>query len=560
MKNLALKNSITVYVFACTGFFYTTFLHADAPPLPPAFGSAQDVHTQSNQRAKASVPPASFTPKKEIASSMQNKESVSDVSSIGVTKTADTVPSVPTAGFDPAPAQSFGDNDSALQDKKVATQTSATKSTSLSVAQQEPFVPKSFSSQSFTEKVTPKDDDEGAVNTSVQHNVLVPSDVQHKVISSGIDFSSEQDEAAQKMDEENDALVDTFDITTGGNWVLKRVWWEKTEDVYEKIKDVFSSVMGLRSYFIKQRNDFDREADIFYGEMGIDQSPLQNLIHQAQDLMQKEKEEQGYLDKKERAFVDKLAGKERTLEQLKLDIKGIQELDQKIDEALDTLFHQIDTCNDYEQKAWNNFKEIARELNDKKARVLYYDTETVYKDCLKIEEYIKHPFTAYFNEIVESAKEHMQKIAQQMNGLKKEGIDLVKEAQELEKDEVVPDKQKDTQQAKQKRSDKSWYIHIYEYVKDTWNSFFSDAQKIITHPQKTLKKEEQSIEQVYEDDKQAITKEFEHDKDAQEHKTASHAKPMQHHVTEQSTHHHENNSLLDHAKEADKKKSIKLAQ
>jgi len=224
-----------------------------------------------------------------------------------------------------------------------------------------------------------------------------------KVISSGVGFA-DVDEQAEK----NDDLVDTFNITTGGNWVLKRVWWEKTETMYEKIKDVFNKVMDSRTQFVKKRNDLDRELDIFYGEMGVDQGPLQNLIHQAQNLMDKEKKEQGYLDKKERAFVAKLAGKERTLEQLKLDIKGIQELDHKIDEALDTLFQQIDTCNDYEQKAWENFKEIARELDDKQARVLYYHTETLHKDCLKIQTYINTPFTSYFDEIVESAKEHMQ--------------------------------------------------------------------------------------------------------------------------------------------------------
>src|SRR3989338_8245240 len=116
--------------------------------------------------------------------------------------------------------------------------------------------------------------------------------------------------------------------------------------------------------------------------------------------MEKEKSEQGYLDKKEQAFVQKLSGKERDLEQLKLDIKAIQEVDAKVDEALDTLFKQIDVCNQYEQKAWDNFKEIARELDDKEALKLYYATEGLYKDVQKVQAYLSGTFSEYFTQLI----------------------------------------------------------------------------------------------------------------------------------------------------------------
>lgn len=274
-------------------------------------------------------------------------------------------------------------------------------------------------------------------------------------VVSGIDTDFRQQESI-------DHAVDTINAKSGGNWLLKRVWWEKTEEIYEQIKEVFNRVMDTRMRFISDYNKLNRSLDIFYNEVGIEQGPLRDLLSHAQDLMDKEAKEQGYLNKKEQAFVFKLKGKERDLEQLKLDVKAIQELDAKLDEAFEMLFKQIDVCNQYEQKAWDNFKEIARELNDKEARKLYYDTEGLYNDIKKVSEYISGAFASYFDQTIQSAHDHTSKISSQMNALKNEGVDLVKQAEILEKDEV-PEAKKTVKQTKQKLQPKGWWYKLGEH-------------------------------------------------------------------------------------------------
>lgn len=266
-----------------------------------------------------------------------------------------------------------------------------------------------------------------------------------------------------KTQETIDNAVDTINAKSGGNWLLKRVWWEKTEEIYEQIKEVFNRVMDTRMRFISDYNKLNRSLDIFYSEVGIEQGPLRDLLSHAQDLINKEEKEQGYLNKREQAFVFKLKGKERDLEQLKLDVKAIQELDAKLDEAFEVLFKQIDVCNQYEQKAWDNFKEIARELNDKEARKLYYDTEGLYKDIKKVSGYISGEFASYFDQTIQSAHDHTSKISAQMNTLKNEGIDLVKQAEILEKDEE-PAPKKTTKKVKQKAVSNGWWYKLGEHV------------------------------------------------------------------------------------------------
>lgn len=229
-----------------------------------------------------------------------------------------------------------------------------------------------------------------------------------------------------------DSEVDTFEQEGSGNWLLKRVWWEKTEPVYEQIKQVFNDIMNARMDFISQRNRLDRELDISYGQIGLEEGELQDIVDYCLDLSRQEKKEQGFLNKKEEDLYNVLQNKQRDLEQIKLDVKALRAVDQKIDEALDTLFKQIDVANQYEQKAWDNFKDIARELNDKIARKSYYETEGLLKDIQNIHSYITTQFSTYFNQILQSARTHSQGISTQVHSLKQSGVDLKKQAEALE--------------------------------------------------------------------------------------------------------------------------------
>ncbi len=244
--------------------------------------------------------------------------------------------------------------------------------------------------------------------------------------------------------EVTESPLNTVDLMTSGNWLLKRAWWEKTEDLYEQLKDVVSKIMERRSYFLSQRNEIDRALDICFSEVGLEQGELYDIVGYGKDLLDKEKA-QGLVIPEEKILVEKLAGKERELEQLKLDTKGIDDISKKIDDALELFFGQIDTCNKYEHKAWENFKDIARELDDKEARKLYYNTEALLKDVKNIQKYLEVEFTKYFNDMLQAAKDHTQKISSQVNMLKTAGIDLKKELKILEQKTSGPAREKDAE-------------------------------------------------------------------------------------------------------------------
>lgn len=291
-------------------------------------------------------------------------------------------------------------------------------------------------------------------------------------ISSGINFKSDKEEQVS-----DDSTVDTVKVESGGNWLLKRVWWEKTEDIYAQVKEAFNKVMTSRMSFFSDRNKFDKSLDQFYQNIGLEQGPLQDILNFSLEIIQKQKEDDGLLNKKERDLLEKIQDKQRTFDQLKKDVDAIEVLDTKIDEALDVVLQQINLCNKYEQQAWENFKNIARELNDKEARKQYYDTKGLLDDIEKINTYLTGAFSQYFNQTIQTAQDHMKSIATQMSTLKNDGVDLKKEAEKLEEDDVVDVKEKKDEKKEAPVEKKTFLQKIY----GIFNSFFEMVKGLLNN-------------------------------------------------------------------------------
>ena len=240
----------------------------------------------------------------------------------------------------------------------------------------------------------------------------------------------------------DDAVISTVDShSASGNWVYKNYWWRKIEEVYGDIKESLNKIMTSRMIFFTQRNEVDKELDRFYQQVGLEQGQLQDILNVGLELMEKEQKEQGFLNAKERALFDKIKDRKRQLEQLKADVKAIEDLDNKIDEAIDIVLKQGDVCSKYEQQAWEIFKSVARELSDKEAQKQYYVTQTLLEDTHKVHEYLMGDFTHYFQQMIQSVKEHTQSIVAQLTALDKEGVSLKKELEIFEREDESSEKE-----------------------------------------------------------------------------------------------------------------------
>lgn len=233
--------------------------------------------------------------------------------------------------------------------------------------------------------------------------------------------------------------IDNIDLTDPkGNWLLKRLWWERSEALYEKIKQLVEQVIETRTVFDNQRTELERKVFTpFYQQVGIGQGELQEIISDLSrqaDRYQKDKQ----IDLEDEAqqaaqkILALLAQEKENLEALQKNISLVVEYDHAIDEALIKLREQINIARRYEAQAWNAFKEIARELSDKRAAELYYTIKTLKENISNINDYIKNPFAKYFVELVQKVKSQVDIISASVQSLKEKGIDLKAEAEKLD--------------------------------------------------------------------------------------------------------------------------------
>src|SRR5579863_7890489 len=220
--------------------------------------------------------------------------------------------------------------------------------------------------------------------------------------------------------QEAPAGIDTVSLENPqGNWLYKRIWWERAEERYEKIRMLVDTVWGSRIIFFDKRNELDRNVlDPFYLNIGIGQGELQIILTELLDFFEKHREEQGDLNEQERALYETIATEEEDLKQLKQDVESIANLDHAIDEALGTLMNQINRVRQYERQAWENFKEIAHILNDTKARELYYMIEGAARNIKNINTYIEQDFFNHFAQLIGEATKHVNRIQNQIESLK----------------------------------------------------------------------------------------------------------------------------------------------
>jgi len=220
--------------------------------------------------------------------------------------------------------------------------------------------------------------------------------------------------------------IDTVDVEVpAGNWLLKRIWWEKAKDKFNKIRLAVNQIADAPMKFFIQQNEFEKNTlDKFYREIGLEQGELQEVIKTLIDKIDYQREKEGSLDFEERDILQNLIDKQKMLEQLDKDATAVNEFDIKLDDALTLLLKQISQARSYENQAWEYFDAIAHELSDQRAQELYYNMDALLKDIRKISEYIQKDFAHYFNNMVETAENQISRIKEIIEELSEAGIDL----------------------------------------------------------------------------------------------------------------------------------------
>ncbi len=215
--------------------------------------------------------------------------------------------------------------------------------------------------------------------------------------------------------------IDTVDLDDPqGNWLYKRVWWERAEAKYEKIRATVNKILEMRTAFFAKRAELDKTVlDPFYIKIGLSQGELQEILSELIVRLSKSVQE-----KKNEAFLEKVEGDKKALEQIQDDVQKVVKQDEEVENAIMMLVEQINKIRGFEQQAWQDFKGIARVLDDKKARELFYKVDSAWRNIQELRQYVEQTYSESFDKLVERVKQQIQQIDLAVQALREKGIDL----------------------------------------------------------------------------------------------------------------------------------------
>lgn len=232
--------------------------------------------------------------------------------------------------------------------------------------------------------------------------------------------------------------LDTTEIDGGGNWLNKRIWYEKSQAVFDDIRRVVGSVNDLRIQFSNEVNAVGQKIEMFFETVGFTGGELRGKFQEYLAQIEDSQKIIGELSAEERDLQNSVKQELATVDQIERDMKSIGEVDDKIEQTLMQAFKLIDECREYETRAWESFKAIGKELDDKKARNFYYQMSNGKQNIEQKYSYLQSTLLPYLhNVLVAKIETNISKINQALATLKSKGLDFEKILNKHQEDDVA---------------------------------------------------------------------------------------------------------------------------
>jgi hypothetical protein len=283
------------------------------------------------------------------------------------------------------------------------------------------------------------------------------------------------------LSDEERVGIDTIDLKEpAGNWMWKRIWWERAQVRYEETKGVFDTVLDLRMPFYRRRSDIDHKVlDPLYISAGLDQVELAKILATLTTLLDLEQDKHKTLEEYDRVMRDKIIEDRKNLEQLHNDIAMLGKHEETLDKFLETLTEQVNVARNYEKKSWQAYKDIGTVLNDKRARELYLGMDTPFEGLKSIVQYIQGPFEQDFSKIETIINEHATRIKDTLQSLKEKNVDLKEYSKKLDERLGKDNEQeKETSITQEAPEEEGWMSTLASWWRTATDALYSVYESI----------------------------------------------------------------------------------
>lgn len=282
-----------------------------------------------------------------------------------------------------------------------------------------------------------------------------------------------------------------------GNWMKKKDWLLRSNEVFDALQASVNNLQSVRQTYQKKYHDIDKEFDAFYKKASLEQGKIQELFAGLERYLEKKKKgkEDEYAQDKQSPEQEELANREyllkvellneeikknrEELEQLKLDLQSIEDLDKSIVARLERFDEQFEKAHDFYDQAEQEIEQLWDIIDDSLAREIYYKLKN--NITLQIEAitgYLQEDLARDLDTVIETARSQIKKTEEEIKALEEKGfivkdrsrrIEEIKlqEIQQLEQArkeaEQIPTKIETIDLNKIKRKPTRWYEKAYDW-------------------------------------------------------------------------------------------------
>lgn len=233
--------------------------------------------------------------------------------------------------------------------------------------------------------------------------------------------------------------VQVSDEKTGeqGNWVKKKNWLLKSYEISSNIYKLASQIAESRKIYQSKYNAIDEELDKFYKDLGMEQGKIKELFDSVGRYLEKKKKKEtallvsssdktGDVDQDYARKIELLESHikqmESDLEQLRLDMDAIADVDKSLTQRLQKVDEQITLAMTQAEATKTKVEDLWYIIDDKKARVIYYEVLNIEENLKAILSYLQDVLASDFDKVVSLVKEKVALIASNIKKLEEKGL------------------------------------------------------------------------------------------------------------------------------------------
>lgn len=249
-----------------------------------------------------------------------------------------------------------------------------------------------------------------------------------------------------------------------GNWVNKREWLTQAQSVNEQLQRDVAGCAKARTKFMSAFERADKGANEFYARKGIMMGTLEELITELQADVKaendrritqaKEKAESddlpmNYYDVQIEAIEDDVKRFEGEVEQFKLDLQAIADLDASLTKRLEVLDERISEAGKLGTQSAEKLDQMWWMIDDLKARDAFYEIQDLADRIASIKSYVEGALLKDFEKVSGTVQAQIDQVQSQIEALEQRGLIVEHRTERLADKKIETQREQLAQEAEQ---------------------------------------------------------------------------------------------------------------